>query len=275
MDCAVTINTSSGTEPVPGTDSARCSSCAMRRICVSHDVDRNILSQLETLIHRAKKLRRGETVYFGGHTLHYLYAIRSGSVKTVIRNMNGDEQIVGVHGPGDAVGLDAMAAGEYVFDAIAIEDSSVCLIPYDMLKQLCRDVPVIQQRMAEILGEHVVRNALLKALCNLQPVEARVIAFLMECSRHSARRGFSAHDFHLGMTRAEIGNYLCAAMETVSRVMSMTAHEGLIEVKRRHIHVPDLDKLERRLLAALDRATHDVPGALILRQMDRQTLSAA
>ena len=274
MDRAVTINMPSGLKPVARPDAAHCSSCAMRRVCVSHDVDGTVLSQLETLIQRAKKLRRGETLYFRGHALHYLYAIRSGSVKTVIRSTNGDEQIVGIHGPGDAIGLDAMATGEYVFDAIALEDTSVCLIPYDLLRQLCRDVPAIQQRMTEILGDHIVRSAFLKALYNLQPVEARVIAFLMECSRHNVRRGFSAHDFNPGMTRAEIGNYLCTAMETVSRTMSMLARGGLIEVKGRRVHVPELGQLEVRLLAAEERAARDAPCALAPLQIHQQALSA-
>lgn len=234
----------------------------MRRVCVSRDVDPSTLSQLETLIVRARKLRRGELLYLHGHALHNLFAVRSGAVKAVMHSATGDEQIVAVYRPGDPAGLDALGTGDYAFDAIALEDTSVCLIPYDTLWRLCLQVPAIQQRLTEILGAHLLRNNTLKMLCCLHPIEARVLAFLMECSRHSARLGYASNEFSLSMTRAELGNYLGTTMETISRLMSACERDGLIQVKGRRICIPDLGQLEARLHAIEQRTTRSIPYAL-------------
>ena len=47
------------------------------------------------------------------------------------------------------------------------------------------------------------------------------------------RRGYSASDFHLRMTREELGSYLGLKLETVSRLFSQFQTERLIEVQQK------------------------------------------
>ena len=54
-----------------------------------------------------------------------------------------------------------------------------------------------------------------------------------------ARLGYSSSEFILRMTREEIGVYLGLTLETVSRLLSRFAREGLITVEQKEIRVLD------------------------------------
>ena len=74
--------------------------------------------------------------------------------------------------------------------------------------------------------------------------EERLAAFLLNLSRRFTARGYSASDFHLRMTREEIGSYLGLKLETVSRLFSRFQTDGLIEVQQKHVRIVDIPGLE-------------------------------
>lgn len=45
------------------------------------------------------------------------------------------------------------------------------------------------------------------------------------------------------MSRVEIGSYLGMQFETVSRIFSKLDADGIVDIKNRHIHILDLDRL--------------------------------
>jgi len=71
----------------------------------------------------------------------------------------------------------------------------------------------------------------------------RLAAFLLNISQRMKARGYSASEFHLRMSRAEIGSYLGLKLETVSRTFSKFAEEGIVEVKQRHVRIVDTEAL--------------------------------
>jgi len=66
---------------------------------------------------------------------------------------------------------------------------------------------------------------------------------LLSLSNRYKRRGFSATDFHLSMSRQEIASYLGLAEETVSRLFGRLQEQGLIEVLRKRVHLLNLRRL--------------------------------
>jgi len=68
---------------------------------------------------------------------------------------------------------------------------------------------------------------------------------LLNLSHRLKARGWSASEFNLRMTRAEIGSYLGLKLETVSRAFSSFAELGLLEVNKRHSHILELDGLSQ------------------------------
>jgi len=79
--------------------------------------------------------------------------------------------------------------------------------------------------------------------------EERLATFLLNLSKRFLRRGYSASEFHLRMTREEIGSYLGLKLETVSRLFSQFQGGGLIDVQQKHVRILDIAGLERVLAA--------------------------
>ena len=82
--------------------------------------------------------------------------------------------------------------------------------------------------------------------------EERLASFLIGLSNRFRRRGFSANQFNLSMSRSDIGNYLGLALETVSRLFTRFQNEGLLRVDRKHIELLDRDRL--RVFSGVQRS---------------------
>ena len=80
--------------------------------------------------------------------------------------------------------------------------------------------------------------------------EQRLASFLLDLSNRYHIRGYSATEFVLRMTREEIGSHLGLKLETVSRLFSRFADEGLIEVQGRVIKLRDRIGLQHLLAAS-------------------------
>jgi CRP/FNR family transcriptional regulator len=93
------------------------------------------------------------------------------------------------------------------------------------------------------MSREIVREQELLALLGGMRAESRVAAFLLALSQRFAARGYSAIQFHLRMSREEIGSYLGLKLETVSRVLSRFHDKGLIKANLRDISLADLPGL--------------------------------
>jgi CRP/FNR family transcriptional regulator len=73
--------------------------------------------------------------------------------------------------------------------------------------------------------------------------EQRLAAFLINLSQRLAALGYSSTDFIMRMSREEIGNYLGLTLETVSRLFSRFAREGVLRVNQREVKILDMAAL--------------------------------
>ena len=117
----------------------QCSACNLLDKCLSADLDADTKRQLDDLVTTRVRLRKGETLYRAGGSFTALYAIRSGSLKTLLLAEDGREQVAGYHMPGEILGLDGVGNEEHECQAIALEDSEVCVLPFDRVEQIARE----------------------------------------------------------------------------------------------------------------------------------------
>lgn len=224
--------------------SARCSGCAMRHLCMPQGLPDEDLPKLEALICGARKLRRGEALYRSGDRFDSLFAVRSGSLKTLIVNRDGREQITGLRLAGDALGLDGIASDVHAFSAVALEDSSICTLPYAALKTLCRESGTMQDRLHRLMGDQFNQEASQMMVLGSLTAEERVAAFLMDVSARNWQRGYSQAEFRLRMSREDMGSYLGITLETVSRILSRFQKRGLIDAQGKLIRIVDSEGLQ-------------------------------
>ncbi|SAK61972.1 Crp/FNR family transcriptional regulator [Caballeronia glebae] len=224
--------------------STRCSTCSMQRICMPSGLSPIEYERLDAIICTTRVVRRGETLFRCGDPFQSLYAVRSGCFKTVVMHREGHEQVTGFHLAGDALGLDGVSADRHACDAIALEDSVVCIIPFDLLELLCREVKAVQHHIHRVMCGEIVRESGLMMLLGTMTAEQRVAAFLLNLSTRMKARGYSPAQFVLRMTREEIGSYLGLKIETVSRMFSRLQKAGVIDARGKEVRILDQARLE-------------------------------
>src|SRR5262249_34316212 len=153
------------------------------------------------------------------------YAVRSGFFKTCVVDGEGREQVTGFSMGGELLGMEGIGAGSYESAAVALEDSEVCVMPYALIEEIAAQGPAMQRRMNAVLAREIVRDHGVMMLLGSMRAEERLATFLLNLSRRFTARGYSPSEFHLRMTREEIGSYLGLKLETVSRLFSRFQEE--------------------------------------------------
>jgi CRP/FNR family transcriptional regulator len=212
-----------------------CRSCGVYQLCVPLGLDGPEFGLLDSVVKRKQVYKRGETLFNLGAPVAYIYAIRSGSVKTSIATDNGGVQITGFHVPGELLALDAISAGHYTCEARALETTSVCEVAVDRFGELAARMPVLQHELIRIMSGEILQHQELLLLLGKKTAGERLAAYLLSLSQRFAKRGYSPLEFNLSMSRGDIGNYLGIAEETVCRVLSRFDEEGLIAIRRRSV----------------------------------------
>ena len=95
------------------------------------------LDRIDGLVAVRRKVKRGATLFRNGETFTALYAIRTGFFKTSITTEDGRDQVTGFQMAGEIMGLDGVVGDSYTCDAIALEDSEVCVLPFERMDEIC------------------------------------------------------------------------------------------------------------------------------------------
>ncbi len=236
---------------------AACQDCSLRELCLPLGLNEQDLSALNNLIKRTRKLKKGEFIYQMGQPLTSLYAIRSGSAKTCEIATTGDVQITGFHLAGELVGVDGISADRHHCDAVALEPTEVCEIPYDKLEELAHEVQGLQHQLFKILSREIVNDSELLLMLGKMNAEERLAACILSFSNRFQQLGDSGTEFKLSMSRQDLGDYLGLALETVSRLFSRFQEDGLLAVDGRRIEILDIIRLSALAGgAAGDEPTH-------------------
>jgi CRP/FNR family transcriptional regulator len=224
-----------------------CSSCNLRELCLPGGVCVDELERMETIVYARRRLKRGESLFCAGDEFRAIYAIRSGFFKTSLNDGEGREQVTGFFMGGELMGMEGVGTGRYSGNAIALQDSEVCVLPFNLVEELAREIPTLQRHLHSVLAREIVRDHGVMMLLGSMRAEQRLATFLLGLSKRFLRRGYSASDFHLRMTREELGSYLGLKLETVSRLFSQFQKDGLIAVEQKHVRILDIAGLERLL----------------------------
>jgi len=171
--------------------------------------------------------------------------VRSGSIKTVTHTQDGQEQITGFYLPGEIIGMDGLATNVYSNAAVALETSAVCEIPFSRLEELSAQIPNLQRRFFQLMSKEITNDQQLITLLSKNNADQRVAFLLLSISSRNRSRGLSTEEFHLPMSRADIGNYLGLTIETVSRVMSRLHKQKIIQLDKKHVLITDLSALRK------------------------------
>ena len=236
-----------------------CASCNVRESCFPVGLDADAVRQLDAVVHSRIRVRRRDTLYRPGEPFASLYAVRLGTLKTVLLAEDGREQITGYHVTGDVIGLDAIGDGRHSCQVIALEDSEVCSLHFGQFNDLAHRVPRLQHNLYRLIAKDICRAQDMMFMLGSTRAEERLVLFLLNLAQRYHARGYSSSEFLLRMTREETASYLGLKLETVSRQFSRLQEIGLLQIQGRMIKLLDPHAL-KQLVARHACGTTDGPA---------------
>lgn len=223
---------------------ASCSNCSMHQLCLPMGLGETDMQRLDQIIGRRRKIPRDSMLYRMNDPFVNLYAIRLGHFKTSQIDPSGEQCITGFQMNGELLGMDAISTDHHHCEAIALEDSEVCEIPFSRLEELFGHIPALLHHFHRIMSQEITREQSVMLLLGNMRADQRFAAFMVNLGSRYAARGYSPNQFQLRMSREDIGNYLGLTIESISRLINKFKKQGLLKVHNREIELLDPERLK-------------------------------
>ena len=189
-------------------------------------------------------VERRTCVYSEGDPANHVYVVAQGLLRETRLSVDGRLQALRLIRTGDIVGTEGMIRSTYQSNVEALTVSRLCRVSVRQLKQTMRTTPSQSLLISEVLcrTSAALRDSV--RLLGPTPVDERLLLLLHDlCDRNDWST--------LPITRREIGEFIGAAEETISRGIHRLASQGVLEVEGRRI----------RLLPAKRRGHEGMNGA--------------
>lgn len=236
--------------------------CNTHGLCKFSDACAGPAASMNPLIVHRRRVARGGQLFRTGEPFNSLFVLRSGFIKTVVLTQDAREQVTGFHMEGDVIGLAGIGTRRYTTDAIALDNTEVCVFPFDRVAAMAQSVPELHNRLHAIMSREIVREHSLMLMLGCMHAHERVAAFLVDLMERLSACGWSGSETLLRMTRNDIGNYLGLTLESVSRAFSELARQRIIAVKLRHIQILDAARLRLMATCRAGFVRQTIPPAL-------------
>lgn len=226
-----------------------CRHCDFSPLCMKNNAAKesrntNIFGQCSLKDIPRKSYKKGQNLFAPGEKLEHFAIVKEGAVKCFSLNSDGSEQITRFVLPGEVLGLEAYASGEQQSFAQAVEATELCLFNLPELQTHWQNDQAFQLHCMQLMSASLAKQSAISRLLNKTSADTRLAAFLMDIVDNYAQRQLRYDDIRLPMPRADIGNFLSLALETISRAMSRLEKSGIIRVTGKHVKILDLDALQ-------------------------------
>jgi CRP/FNR family transcriptional regulator len=193
-----------------------------------------------------KQYRKGEILFLEGEPCPGLFVVHSGAVKIFKTSPGGREQVLTIESEGRPIAeLAVLDEGPYPASAMAVEDTTVLLIPKADFHRLCCQHPEIAFGIIRSLAGRFRRLVgLIEALAFLE-VGQRLARWLLEKARHEGHPTPRGLEFTLDVTHQELAAQIGTVRELVSRTLSRFQQQGILAVENRTIRILDPDRLRQ------------------------------
>ena len=189
---------------------------------------------------RGVQIRRNGTLCERGACLAGVYAIAYGQIKLAFRGEE-EERVARIAVAGETFGLAAaMLARPTPYEAVALEDSLVIIVPTVTLLQMVENDPRFARAVIQELAERTMTLLADVESGALHRGAPRLAAYL---NALAGTQGNGTCTVHLPTTKTVIAARLGIKKETLSRLLHDLSSRRLIAVSRRDIAILDRGRL--------------------------------
>ncbi len=222
-----------------------CSNCKLSSLCLPQGLVTTELEGLKSIVKQLPSVSYKKNIFRQGDAFKYLYILRAGGVKVYSTNIDGEEQVMSFTLPGELLGIDAIASGQYRTTAVALDTVSLCRVEYEKFEYLCLDMPKLSKHILKVISQGFGSELDIRTALAQKSAKELVAFFIMSLSTRFSLLRYSRTVFILPMSRSDIANYLGIAKETVSRKFAQLRDDGIIDVDQKKIRINDMNYLKK------------------------------
>ena len=206
--------------------------------------------QLEPLAAAAtvRRLVRGEALFSTGDPANELFVVVDGEVKDSVVNVDGEEVVHFVHGPGETLGEPGYFSVERnrIVEVRATRPAVVLVLRRPHLQPLLDSVPMLKDRALERLASNTRWQTTMISALATRPLPQRLLLRILELTDTAARDG-SGEASTSEVTQSTLAAMVGATRENVNRALAVLAAQGAVRKVGNRYVVPDEARLRSEL----------------------------
>jgi len=216
-----------------------CKECIVRSLIFEHVSTTELGTFCTTK--REATFRKGQMVLQQGAPINDFVYVKEGLVKLHSQSAHGKTQIISLARPYDFISLlTVFSDKQYQYSVTAIEDTTVCIISLDKMKELVRENGNFAMDLLERMSrtaDNIIRNY---NDINRKNLRGRIAYILL----NFADTIYLNDCFELPVSRKEISELIGMTTENVIRIFSEFRKEKIIRINGKEIVIADKPKLQ-------------------------------
>jgi CRP-like cAMP-binding protein/ActR/RegA family two-component response regulator len=190
---------------------------------------------------KMRSIKKKQVIYYEGDAIAGIYLVLRGKVKTFKLTPDGRELMVGIYTEDQYFGIPSLLLNEpHAETAEAMEDSTICMLPKELMEELLNKYPDIGRQFIKILSNNLLdREQQLLQLAYFS-VRKRLAEVLIRLYKQEQ----SSDPLNIKVSRDNLAALAGMATETVSRILSDFKSENIIERKGSLIQILNLQMLQ-------------------------------
>ena len=190
---------------------------------------------------RLRRLQKAQLLFEKDDPARGLYIVVSGHVMLAISTPQGGRKVLDIFGRQQSIGEAEVAMNSrYPYFAEAVDDAEVIEVELGAVQALLDKDRNFARDLMQRMGSRQLALVHDVESYTLRSGAERVIGYLLQ---HAHTHAEGRLEVELPATKQLIASLLHITPETLSRIFRDLSQVGLIQVKARRVHIPDVDRL--------------------------------
>ncbi len=184
-------------------------------------------------------------IYYEGDPAENLYLVAMGKVKLMRHTSSGRDVLLDILRGGEYFGnLTAISGRGYMETAIAQTDGCILQISSQNFEKILQHHPDVMMKVLKAVGQRLEEFQEVIKQLSVYTVDQRIAAALIRLVEKVGEERSTGTLIQVPFSRQDLAGMTGTTIETVSRVMSRFAADGVIQTGRKWVAVKDLERLQ-------------------------------
>lgn len=198
--------------------------------------------------HSQETFSKGTHIYMPEDAANKIYFIQEGRIKIGAYGSQDKEITKAILGKGEVFGelaiVDSTARRDY---AIAMENSTVCVINKEDMKDLMKDHSKLNLFMMRLMGKRTIEMEKRLESLVFKDSRSRIIEFLSDLVAQKGQRVGYEMLVRKFVTHQEIANITATSRQTVTTVLNELRNKNILTFDRKRLLIRNMDELKKEI----------------------------